>query len=231
VPDLVGLAAPHGGPMALSQVLRSWSFDPPIVAGVLTVQVLYFVAARRVTGALGAAAFLRRRVVFFMSGLVVLYLALQSPLDTYSELLFSVHMVQHILLTMIAAPLIILGTPIWLALRASSPSTRRRVLLPVLHSRVVKVLASPVVGWALFATVMWGSHYPSVYQAALQDSRVHALEHLAYLASALLFWWPVIGLDPSPTRISHPARILYLFLAMPVTSLLGLAISSTNRIL
>ena len=79
--------------------------------------------------------------------------------------------------------------------------------------------------------VMWGTHFAPIYDAALRSNTIHSAEHLAYLASALLFWWPVVGLDPNPARISHPARVLYLFLAMPVMSVLGLAITSSNRIL
>jgi putative copper resistance protein D len=126
---------------------------------------------------------------------------------------------------------LLLGTPVALALQAFTPSSRRRVLLPVLHSRPVTVLRSPLFGWATFAVVIWGTHYSPVYEAALRSETVHALEHLAYLAAGLLFWWPVVGLDPSPARLSHPGRLLYLFLSMPVMALLGLAIFNSGHIL
>jgi putative copper resistance protein D len=170
-------------------------------------------------------------VVCFLSGLLVLFLALQSPIDTYAGLLLSVHMTQHLLLTMVAAPLLILGTPVTLALEAASKGTRRRFLVPVLHARSTRALSSPVLGWIAFAAVMWGAHLPPVYEAALRNDQVHAVEHLAFIASALLFWWPVVGLDPGNARLSHPGRLLYLFLAMPVTAVLGLAMYGADRLL
>jgi putative membrane protein len=138
---------------------------------------------------------------------------------------------QHLLLTMVAAPLLLLGAPVTLALQASSARVRHRALLPVLHSRTVKAISHPIVAWSLFAIVMWASHFTPLYERALENEAIHGLEHLMYLAAALLFWWPVVGVDPSPSRISHPARILYLFLSMPQTALLGLAIYESNRLL
>jgi cytochrome c oxidase assembly factor CtaG len=101
----------------------------------------------------------------------------------------------------------------------------------VLHSRVVKAISHPVVAWSLFAIVMWASHFSPLYERALENESIHGLEHLMYLAAALLFWWPVVGIDPAPNRLSHPARILYLFLSMPQTALLGLAIYESDRLL
>jgi cytochrome c oxidase assembly factor CtaG len=159
------------------------------------------------------------------------FLALQSPIDAYAGLLLSVHMAQHLLLTMVAAPLLILATPVTLALEAASKGTRRRFLVPVLHARTTRLMGSPLLGWLVFAAVMWGAHLRPVYEAALRSDQVHAVEHLAFIASALLFWWPVVGLDPGNRRLSHPARLLYLFLAMPVTAVLGLAMYSADRLL
>ena len=78
---------------------------------------------------------------------------------------------------------------------------------------------------------MWGSHFSALYERSLQNEAVHGFEHLVYLGAALLFWWPVVGVDPSPSRLSHPARILYLFLSMPQTALLGLAIYEADHVL
>jgi len=140
-------------------------------------------------------------------------------------------MLQHMLLTMVAAPLIVLGAPVTLALRASSPGTRRRILVPILNSRMARIAANPLVAWSLLFVVLWASHLTSLYEAAMLNGGLHALEHVAYLGTAVLFWWPVVGLDPIPSRISHPARILYLFLAMPPMAFLGLAIYSSDHLL
>ena len=139
-------------------------------------------------------------------------------------------MVQHVLLTLVAAPLIALAAPITLLLRVASPGTRRRWILPVLHSRVMRVLAFPVVAWLIFAAVMWVSHFSPLFDAALEDPFVHDLEHVIYLAAALLFWWPAVALDPAPWRMPHPVRALYVFLQMTQNTLLAVVIvNATDR--
>jgi len=185
----------------------------------------------RIRGGPPSIRFPRGRAVCFFSGVVATYLALQSPIHAYSHRLFSVHMVQHLLLMMVAAPLLVLGTPIVLALRAASPSVRSQVLVPVLRSRAAAVLSNPVVSWSAFAVVLWASHFTSLYEEALGSEAIHGSEHVLYLIGAVLFWRPVIGLEPGPSRLSHPGRILYLFLAMPQMAFLGLAIYSSDTVL
>jgi cytochrome c oxidase assembly factor CtaG len=87
------------------------------------------------------------------------------------------------------------------------------------------------VTWVVFAAVMWASHFSSLYDAALENEAVHVLEHAIFLGAGLLFWWPVVGADPSPWRLPHPARVGYLFLGMPQSSFLGLAIVSAPHVL
>ncbi len=139
-------------------------------------------------------------------------------------------MVQHLLLTMVAAPLLVLGAPVTLALRAW-PGTARRRLLSIIRSAPARVLSNPLIAWSLFFAVMWGSHVTGFYEATLRSPSIHAAEHIAYLTSALLFWMPVVGVEPIRSRLSHPARILYLFLAMPAMAFLGLAIFSADHVL
>jgi len=95
----------------------------------------------------------------------------------------------------------------------------------------VRVIAHPLVAWLLFTFVMWGSHLSPLFDAALEDPLVHDVEHALYLGTALLFWWPVVGRDPSPWRLPYPARIFYLFLQMPLNSFLGVAILFSDRAL
>jgi putative membrane protein len=157
--------------------------------------------------------------------------ALQSPIGTYDTTFFSVHMVQHLLMAMVAAPLLALAAPITLLLRVSSPRVRQRVVLPVLHSWPLRIISFPVVTWILFAGVMWATHFSSLYDAALDSELAHLAEHALYLGTALLFWWPAVGADPSPWRMPHALRIGYLFLGMPQSSFLGLAILSAPHVL
>ena len=153
-----------------------------------------------------------------------------SPIEAYEGSLFSVHMVQHMLLMFVAAPLLLSAAPITVALRAASPSVRRR-LLAVLQSRVVHVISFPVVAWLLFAAVNWGWHFSVLYDQALENPLLHYLQHATFLGAALLFWWPVIGADPSPWRLPYPVRLLYLFLALPQNTFLGVALLSAPTVL
>ncbi len=212
----------------MTRVLTAWTFDPTVVAPLVAAGVLYLRGVQRVRR---PDRKLANRAACFLGGLVVLWLALQSPIDAHADTRLSVHMLQHLLLTMVAAPLLVLGAPTILALRASTPAFRHRWLRPLLRSWPVRVLTAPVVSWAQFALVLWASHFSPLYEAAVRSGGVHALEHLLYVVSAVLFWSPVAGIDPSPKRLSHPARLLYLFLAMPQASFLGLALWGTNRIL
>src|SRR6266542_1047528 len=221
-------AGAAGGGGQVTSVLTAWTFDPMVVAGLGAAGVLYLRGVRRVRH---PDRKLANRAACFIGGLVVIWIALQSPIDSYADTRLSVHMGQHLLLTMIAAPLLVLGAPVTLLLRAATPAVRRRWVLPLLRSRPVRLLTAPVVSWAQFALVLWVSHFSPLYEAAVRSTGVHALEHMLYIASAVLFWSPVAGLDPSPKRLSHPARLLYLFLAMPQASFLGLAMWGTSRVL
>jgi putative copper resistance protein D len=170
----------------------------------------------------------RRRSAAFLGGLVVIALALLSGIGTYDTALFSIHMVQHLLLTLVAAPLIALGAPITTLLRVATPNLRRTVILPILHSRPVRVLAFPVVAWLVFAGVMWGTHFSPIFDRSLEDPLVHDLEHALYLGAALLFWWPAVGLDPSPWRMPHPVRAMYVLLQMPQNTFLAVTILNST---
>ena len=211
-------------------VLLAWTLDPLPIIGVGLAAAAYLWAERRVAERHPAHPVPRHRRWLFMGGLAAILLALVSAVDTYEAVLFSVHMVQHLLLEMVAAPLIVLSAPITLALRAAGPRSRRAILA-VLHSPPARWLTFPLVTWFLFAGVNWGWHFSSLYNFALENDLVHYIEHASFLVAALLFWWPAIGPDPQPWRMPHPVRLMYLFLAMPQNSFLGVALLSTERVL
>lgn len=218
-------------PGSVVDVLLAWSIEAHVVLPLLAAFFLYRWAVLRVKLAHPANPVPRFRAWCWYLGLAVLFVALASPIATYDTTLFSVHMVQHLLLTLVAAPLLALGAPITLLLRVSSASTRRRFVFPVLHSRLLKVVSFPVVTWVLFAAVMWASHFSALFDASLESEPIHVLEHFLFLGTAMLFWWPVVGADPSPWRLPHAARIGYVFLGMPQSSFLGLAIFSAPNVL
>jgi putative membrane protein len=231
---VVMLAAPaavagHGPlpdePLSARSLVLGWTFEPLVVLALVVAGVLWWHAVRRVNSAHTANPVPRRRTLAFVGGLGAVAVALLSGIGRYDTTLFSVHMVQHILLVFVAAPLIVLSGPVTLALRAGSTATRRSLLLPILHSRPMRVISHPVVAWLAFTGVMWGSHFSPLFEAALEDPLVHDLEHGLFLVSGLLFWWPALGVDPAPWRMPPAVRALYVFLQMPQNTFLAVAIT------
>ena len=210
-------------------LIEGWSFMVDVWLPVILAALIYWAMHSQVNRLHPTNSVPRQRLWFWFGGLGAIILALASPIEFYDTTLFSVHMIQHLLLSFVAAPLLVLAAPITLLLRWASPTARRKWILPVLESRVVRVISHPLVAWTLFAGVMWFSHFSPLFDAALDDFTLHRLEHALFLGSALLFWWPVIGADPSPHRMTFPARILYLALGMPLSSLLGLVIFSARQ--
>jgi putative copper resistance protein D len=232
------LAAPvaaHGEvpaePPTVASLLLGWTFEPLPTLGVVVALGWWWWAVRRVGAAHPDNPVPRSRSLAFALGMAAIAVALLSGIDRYDTTLFSVHMVQHVLLALVAAPLIALAGPITLLLRVSSAETRRRWILPVLHSRVMRVLAFPVVAWIVFAGVMWVSHFSPLFDAALEDPLIHDLEHVLFLGSALLFWWPAVARDPGPWRMPHPVRALYVGLQMPQNTFLAVVILNATVVL
>jgi putative copper resistance protein D len=226
------VARAHGeagvGPPDLAGLALGWSFEPLVAIPLLVAALAWVAAVRRVNAAHPANPVPIVRSVAFFGGLAAIAVALLSGVERYDTILFSVHMVQHLLLTLVAPPLLALSAPITLLLRASSAETRRRWILPVLHSRLVKIVAFPVVAGVVLAAVMWATHFSPLFDLALEDPFLHDLEHAIYLGAGLLFWWPVVGADPAPWRMSHPVRALYVFLQMPQNTFLAVALLSAG---
>jgi cytochrome c oxidase assembly factor CtaG len=220
--------APTEAPTAAS-LLLGWTFEPAVIVPLIASGVAWRWAVSRVNAAHPANRVPRLRSVAFYAGLIAVAFALDSGIDRYDTVLFSVHMVQHLLLTLVAAPLFALSAPITLLLRLATPATRQHWILPVLHSRVVRALSFPVIAWLIFAAAMWGTHFSPLFDRALDDPIAHAFEHGLYLAAGLLFWWPAIGADPSPWRMSHPVRLMYVFLQMPQNTFLAVALLNADR--
>ena len=159
----------------------------------------------------------------FYSGLTVIFLALNGWLHDLSDYyLFSAHMVQHLLLTMLVPPLLIIGTPGWML--------RPLLRFPVV-ARVARVLTRPKVCFATFNLVLAGWHLPPLYNAAMAQHGVHIVQHLMFLAASVMLWWPILSQLPELPRLSYPMQMLYLFLTSIPMSIVAVYITYGGTLL
>jgi putative membrane protein len=158
------------------------------------------------------------RAALFAGGCAILAVALSPWVDAAADDSLSFHMLQHLALTMAAAPLLVVGAPTGSILRALPRRAGRRVVR----------LASPWAAWALFVGTQWTTHFTGFYVFALEHEWAHVLEHVLYAGTAALFWWPVLG---SPTRLRSVGRIVYVTLAMPALGALGVVLNASDSAL
>ena len=217
------LALPPLGPLTLVTQTR---LPVVVTLGLVCTAVAYLVGVRRLTGR-GDAWPVGRTICFVGLGLGTVAIALLSGLAAYDQTLFGAHMVQHMLLSMVAPVFLALGAPVTLALR-TLPTRPRHAVLAVLHSGVVRVVSFPAVPWVLFIGSPFALYFSGWYPATLASPLLHDLLHLHFLLVGCLFFWPIIGVDPVPGRVSHPFRILLLFATMPFHAFLGVAIMSVS---
>lgn len=203
-------------------VLARWELTPAWLP-LLAAAAAYLAAARR------AGTWPARRTALFMGGLGALAVALCSGLDADAEWRLSAHMVQHLLLGLVAAPLLVAGGPVRLALRVSDGASRRRIG-GALHAAPVRVLAHPAVGCALFVGVLGVVHVPAVYDLALREPLVHALEHAALFWSAVALWAPLVAVDPVPHRVGAIGTVAVLTLAMTGMGAISAALAGAPRV-
>ena len=233
------VAAAHDGTMAESgQILVAltvWGLDPLGVVLTLILAAAYAWGYRRLRAAVAADPapvgarrfhFSRWRPAAFAGGIVLMLLALVSPIDTYSDDLFWMHMIQHVLILMVIAPLLLLGAPATLALRAASPRVRRQYVVPLLNSRLLQILLYPPVAIVVLVGAIWIWHIPTLYDAAIGSELLHFIEHSTFLSGGLLFWWLIIGVDASHLRPGHIARVAILIVAILQNLALGLILTS-----
>jgi putative membrane protein len=191
----------------MNELLKvGWTWYPSVVIGFSIWTILYAVAIKR-----GRPTLLLQQVAFHFGTLAGL-VALVSPLDKLGdEYLFSAHMVQHLLLMFITAPLWLIGTPGWMI----------DGIVPKGLTKSFTWLAGPMPAFVAFVVVMWFWHVPSIYEMAQESEGVHIFEHLTFIGAALIGWWPVAGTETSfIPKPEPPVRMLYLFLlAIPCTAL------------
>lgn len=218
----------------LRAFLVSWEWDPTVIIGVLLAAALYARGWRRLRRRGQGGRWLKPwRVWMYYLGLLALVLALLSPIGTYDSLFFTMHMVQHLLLIMVAAPLIWLGAPLLPVLWAF-PRDGRRTVGKILHhehpvNRFFTVLTAAPVALTLYVITLAVWHVPALYDAAQGRTLLHDLEHALFLATALLFWWPVVHPTGGRRRLGYGAAILYLFPAKLAGLVVGAALTLTDQ--
>ncbi|HEX8855323.1 MAG TPA: cytochrome c oxidase assembly protein [Thermoleophilaceae bacterium] len=211
----------------LGRILLDWQLVPGVVILCALCAGLY------VAGVWRARRWPAWRTGCFLIGVALIAFALCSGLDAYADTLLSIHMGQHLVLSMAAAPLLVAGSPLVLALRAlPASSSLRRGLVVLIHSRAFAILTSAPVAWLAFSATMLLTHFTGLYSLALRDPAVHALEHTLYLVTGVLFWWPLLDAGPLPGRqLGVVGRCAYLLLAMPVMAFIGAVMNWSDRLL
>jgi cytochrome c oxidase assembly factor CtaG len=158
----------------------------------------------------------------FAAGLIAAGSALLL-LDERADAALSWHMVQHMILINVAAPLLVLGAPLRLGLAALPPRGATQ-LAAAFRSAPLQALGHPAIAWLLFAAVLYGTHFSPLYELALENRPLHAFEHALYLGAAVLFWTPLLAVAPAPHAPPHVVRLLAIFLGLPMSAFLGFAL-------
>jgi cytochrome c oxidase assembly factor CtaG len=220
-----GLALP---PFALSGVFTEWHLEP--VPTVIAVWMAgSYLLGVRVLHARGDRWPWGRTASFVGLGTGSFLLATCSGLAAYDTTLLSAHMVQHMVLAMVVPLALALGAPVTLALR-TLPRKPRRVLLAVLHSRVVRVLSFPPLTFALFVLSPWVLYLTSWYDATLTSAYLHEALHLHVVVVGALFLWPIVGVDPVPGRVGYPFRMLLMVMTLPFHAFLGITLMNQTAL-
>ncbi|MFI7110748.1 cytochrome c oxidase assembly protein [Nonomuraea sp. NPDC050227] len=231
--ELLGFPVPPE--ITIANVFSLWWFD------------LFFAAVAAVlAGLYGAGVYrlMRRgdswpwgRTAAWFIGIALLVFATQSGLARYAKVLFDVHMIEHMTLSMIVPIFLVLGGPVTLALRALKPAARRgdrgprEWITTILHSRAVKVMSHPVVATAIFVASTYALYFTPLFESAMQEHLGHIWMTLHFLLSGSLFFWVIIGVDPGPSRLPYVGRLLMLFVTMPFHAFFGIALMMTGSVI
>ena len=213
-------------PLTPTRLLTEWTWEWPMALGIAIAAALY-IAGLVVLHRRGDRWPVPRSLSFLFGGLGSIALATMSALGTYDTVLLSMHMVQHMVLMMVAPVFLALGAPVTLALR-TSPTRPRAMLLAVLHSRLARVITFAPLTLALFIATPFALYYSQFYEISLRSGFWHAFLHLHFLIIGCLLMWPLMGIDPVPGRISYPLRLLMVFVMLPFHAFLGISIMSST---
>jgi cytochrome c oxidase assembly factor CtaG len=194
--------------------LTQWNWEPSVLLGTALITGLYLYAIGPLRKRYFPTEHIKRsQITSFLLGILIIFLSLVSPLDELGDVyLFSAHMIQHLCLTILGPPLLLLGTPGWLL----KPLLRNRPLF-----LIAKGLTYPAIAFFLYNADFWLWHAPPLYNATLENEGIHILEHMTFLVFGVLNWWPIFSpLDEGLPRLSIGGQILYIFLSgMPTVAL------------
>jgi putative copper resistance protein D len=205
----------------VASLLETWDLDPLPWLGILALATVYLLAARAVSRRTPDVPWPWSLTACWMAGIVTLLVAIVGPPGAWDDVYFFAHMSQHVLLTSLAAPLLVLGDPLLLLFRVASPGWRRRRLVPLVRSDAIRALIHPVTGWILFVGVMGVTHIPAVYDFALRHAAVHDyVEHPVYVVAGVLYFYPLL-VSTGGLQVRHWVRIVSLFSVMLPMALLG----------
>ncbi len=216
-------------PFSPSAVFTEWGLPPVLFVLVVWATGLYLVGVWRLHER-GDRWPLGRTLAFVVGGMGSFFFATSSGVAAYDTTLLSVHMVQHMILSMVVPLFCALGAPVTLALR-TLPRRPRAWLLAVLHSRVAKVLTFAPLTFALYVVSPWALYFSGWYDATLQSAFLHELMHVHLVVVGALFFTPILGVDPVPGRVSYPFRLLLLMLTLPFHAFLGVTIMGQSELI
>jgi cytochrome c oxidase assembly factor CtaG len=223
------IASPDLPRWHLGSVFSAWGFDPWLFVVTVWVAGLYIVGVWTLRRR-GDAWPWARTFWFVVVGMGTFALATQSGIGAYDTTLLSVHMVQHMLLSMVVPLSLALGAPVTLALRTLPPGPRRRLLV-VLHSRVAKVLTFPPLTFTLYVASPWALYFTAWYTGSLHSDYVHEMMHIHLVLVGSLFFWPLLGVDPVPGRVGYPFRMLLILMTLPFHAFLGVTIMGASTLI
>src|SRR5487761_293907 len=210
-------------PFSWGEAATNWQFAPIVTAFTALVAAAYLWGVVRVRRRHPRRPWPLYRTIPFLRGLLVINLATQSGIGTYDDTLFWDHMIQHLLLIMVAPPLLVVGQPFTLLLHASR-NPLHTWAKRVMRSRVLSFLTWPPFGFVAYVATVVGTHLTSLTGLILRNQLLHNAEHVLYLVVGYLFFLPIFGREPIRWRLSYPIRILVLVLAMPVDTFTGLVL-------
>ena len=214
-------------PFGWQAILDHWEFAPVVTAIAAVAAALYLWGAWRVARRHPARPWPWWRTAMFLGGLAVIVMATESGIGAYDDVLFWDHMIQHLMLIMIAPPMLVIGQPFTLLLHASR-NPLHTWAKRVVRSRVVSFLTWPPFGLAAYAAAIVGTHLTGLMGLVMTNPALHDAEHALYLVVGYLFFLPIFGREPIRWRVSYPIRLLVLILAMPVDTFTGLVLGYAN---